>query len=509
MVNALSQCRGWEYSDDSVRVSAARSTATGEWGIRVFTSFREVEGFLSSHQVEAVCLKMADLNGIFRQVTLPVSRVDRALFEEGMGVGMPNWPGYAGIADSDMWVVPDPGSAFLEPMTNGTVLNFICDIYTPDRVRFERDPRFIAEKAEKWSKDILDVDDVLFIPELEFYMLDDVRYSNGQASCSYQIDSVEAMWNSGRDEGPNLGFKIPSREGHFCAPPRDHAFALRSTIMGALEQAGISIKYHHHEDGGAGQMEYELAFAPLKQAADNILKAKYIIRNVAAAHGKTVTFMPKPMYGEPGNGMHVHIYPVRNGKSAFYGGKYAGLNELAYNFIGGLLQHSPSLMAITNASTNSFRRFGRGLSAPICRFFSVGNRSASVRIPKYSISEREERIEYRIPDATCNPYLCLAGIMAAGGEGVKRRVSPEKEGFGPFDVDAHALSEEDIESIPSLPGSFEEALSALRQDNDFLSCDGIFDPAFADDWVKMKLRDEVYPVANRPHPYEFQLYYDR
>ncbi len=475
----------------------------------MFTSFREVEGYLNNHHVEAICLKVADLNGMFRQATLPVSRVDQALFEEGMGIGMPNWPGYARIADSDMWVVPDPGSAFLEPMTDGKVLSFICDIFTPDKERFERDPRFIAEKAEKWAKNILGADDILFIPELEFYVFDDVRYSNRPDSCSYQVDSVEAIWNTGRDESPNLGFKIPAKEGHFCAPPRDHSFALRSTIMGILEQAGVSIKYHHHEDGGAGQMEYELAFAPLKQAADSILKAKYIIRNVAAAHGKTVTFMPKPMFGEPGNGMHVHIYPVSKGRSAFYGEKYGGLNELAYHFIGGLLQHSPSLMAITNASTNSFRRFGRGLSAPLCRFFSVGNRSASVRIPKYSIGEREERVEYRIPDAMCNPYLCLAGMMAAGGDGVKKSVSPEKEGFGPFDVDAHALSDEEAAKIPSLPASFEEALSALRHDSGYLSSDGLFDPMFADDWVKMKLKNEVYPVANRPHPYEFLLYYDR
>ncbi|MCR4399095.1 MAG: glutamine synthetase, partial [Firmicutes bacterium] len=359
-------------------------------------------------------------------------------------------------------------------------------------------------------REVLGASEIRFNPELEVYVFDDVRYQTTSNRSFYEVDSREAIWNTGADERPNLAFKIPPRDGHYGTPPRDRFFRLRQEIVNALEAAGIKVRYHHHEAGGPGQAEIELSFDSLLKSADHIQVAKYMIRNIAVSHGKTATFMPKPLFDEAGSGMHLHVYPLKGSKSLFYGpGGYGCLNSTARQFIAGLLKHTPALMAITNPTTNSYRRFGRGMAAPLSLFFSLGNRSAAVRIPGYARGEEDARIEYRVPDPSCNPYLCLAGVVMAGVDGVKKGLSPEEEGFGPYDVDAYRLSDEELSRMKAIPSSLEDALEALRVDNDFLREGGVFDPDFVGVWVGLKLKNEVFAVSVRPHPYEFYLYYDR
>lgn len=475
----------------------------------MFGSYKEIEEYIQRFNVEAVSLKVCDLNGMMRQVTIPVTRISEALFQDGMGLGMSSYPGYRTIEESDMIIVPDPATGFSEPFGEGKILSFLCNIYSPDGSRFERDPRYIAAKAEAYAKGVLGARDILVNAELEFYVFDSVKFAITSNRSSYEVESCEGIWNTGREENPNLGYKIPRSGGQHCAPPRDHFFHLRHEMVKALEACGVKVKYHHHELGGAGQAEIELPFSPLVEAADHIRIAKYVIKNVARLHGKTVTFMPKPLFDEAGSGMHLHLYPTDGAKSLFYDPSgYAGLNDRALMYIGGLLYHTPALMAITNPSTNSFRRFTRGLAAPYNLFFSLANRSAAIRIPGYAIGPEEERLEYRIPDALSNPYLCLAAVVMAGADGIKSAIRPQEHGFGPYDVNVYTLSEEELAKMKAAPTSLEQALEALAADHDFLAEGGVFDPGFVDFWVEMK-RDEALQVAQRPHPYEFYLYYDR
>lgn len=476
----------------------------------MFATFAELHKYVKAEAVETINLKVSDLNGMIRQVSIPSARINQGLFEEGMGLGMSSYPGYRTVEASDMLAVPDMGAAFWEPWSGGKVLTFLCNIYNPDGSRFERDPRYIAGKAEAYVKEVTGAKEFRFSPELEFYIFDDVRYTVGTNQSFYAVDSVEASWNTGREEKPNLGYKIPRFEGQHYSPPRDHLFAIRQDIVRFLESVGIEVKYHHHEAGGPGQSEIEFNFTSLTKAADNVQIAKYAVKNIVMAHGKSATFMPKPLFDEAGNGMHVHLYPTDGNQSLFYdAGGYAGLNEMAFRFIGGLFEHTPALMAITNPSTNSYRRFSRGLAAPYNLFFSAGNRSAALRIPSYAIGAREERIEYRIPDGISNPYLCLGALAMAGADGIKRGISPQREGYGPFDVNVYTLPEKELAQMKKAPATFEEALEALSRDYSFLTEGGVFDSAFVQTWTDMKWKNEIQQLSMRTHPYEFQLYYDR
>ncbi|HQG04210.1 MAG TPA: type I glutamate--ammonia ligase [Thermoleophilia bacterium] len=461
--------------------------------------------------VEMVNLRVTDLNGLTRQLSFPPSAVDEELLTAGTGAGMSNYPGYRTIEASDMRMVPDLPTAFLDPSTETKTLDILCTIRNADGSEFSRCPRSILRRAVERLSAVAGKGRLMVLPELEFYVFDDVRYASAQDRQTVVIDAEEASWNSDSDEwGPNSGYHLGRAVGQHAAPPRDHLYELRADIVWALGQCGVPVKYHHHELGGPGQVEIEFRFEPALLAGDHMQMAKDVIKSVALSHGKTATFMPKPLHDEAGNGMHFHLYLKEGDRSLFYEeGTYASLSEPALYAIGGLLQHTPAMMAICNPSTNSFRRFAPGLAAPVHLFFGLANRSAALRIPAYGISPTAQRIEYRMADPIGNPYLTLATVIAAMADGIEKRMSPKELGFGPFDVNVYTLPEAEQVAMKQAPTSLQLALEALREDHDFLTATGIVDEAFVDDWVDLKMRNEVGPMAVRPHPYEFALYYDR
>jgi glutamine synthetase len=473
-------------------------------------SLQDLRDFAAEHRVEYICFRVTDLNGYSRQLALPAATVSQGHLDEGLGVGMSSYPGYRNIEASDMRLIPDLSTAYLDPCAEPTTLNLLCNIVHTDGSPFERDPRGILRRAAARLTALPHVSETMVSPELEFYIFDDVRYASGMNSSFFSIDAVEACWNTGSAEQPNLAYKFQRFTGQHASPPRDHLYTTRSAMVSALNASGVPVRYHHHEAGSAGHSEVELSFEPLLASADHLQMAKDIIKDVAVREGRVATFMPKPLFDEGGNGMHVHLYLTDGQRSLFFEeGTYGCLSELALHAVGGLLYHTPAMMAIINPSTNSYRRFGPGLAAPMNLFFSVANRSAALRIPGYSMSAADQRIEYRMPDALGNPYLTLAAIVAAMTDGIKRRISPEEHGFGPYDVNVYSLAKEKQAELPRAPGSLKEALLCLRDDHRFLTEGGVFDEAFVDDWTDLKVSQEILPLAARPHPYEFSLYFDR
>lgn len=475
----------------------------------MFQNPDELLKFIRDNKVEMLDLKVIDLIGRWRHMTYSARHVTEKLFSQGTGISLSPYPGYRSIESGDMKVIPDPTTAFMDPFSEADTLNVICDICTTDGKQYARDPRRIARRAEACIEATGLKARSLWLPEYEFYLFTDVKYGSDVNKAFYKIDSSWASWNSEADERPNLGIKLkPLGNGQVDAP-RDRLANLRSEMVMRLEEAGYPIKYHHHELGGPGQVEIEPYFNTMLRAADGIMVAKYIIMNTAREFGYAATFMPKPLPDAPGNGLHFHQYLEKDGKSLFFDPQgYACLSKAALNYLGGLLKHTPAIMAFTNPGTNSYRRFGVGMAAPMSLFFSDSNRSSALRIPGYSKNETEQRIEYRLPDASSNPYLAMAAQLMAGLEGIRRDIDPTKEGFGPFDFNNYTLSEAERARIPKTPTTLMGTLDALNDDREFLKYGDTFPDEVIDTWIKIKIENEIAPLALRTHPFEYELYFD-
>jgi glutamine synthetase len=475
----------------------------------MFADIKELRQYIQSKKVEMLDFKVIDLTGRWRHMTYSSRTLDERIFEEGTGISISPYPGYRTVEQSDMKIRPDLGSAFVDPFFDVPTLSFLTDILLNDGSSYIRDPRGVARRAEEYLAG-LDLGEARWSPELEFYIFDSVRYGSTEHGAFFNIDSRDGFWQ-GAEGGPmaHQGYYCPKAAAGQCDRPRDHLVNLRSKMVRRLEAVGVPVKYHHHEVGGPGHAEIEIHFQPLVKTADQMMIMKYIIKNTAVEAGLTATFLPKPLAGEAANGTHYHQYLAKNSGSLFYDpAGYAGLNALAMSYIGGLLRAAPALMALTNASTNSYRRFGLGLAAPKYLFFSQGNRSAALRIPAYAVNAREARVEYRVPDATGNPYLTLAGMLMAGLHGVKDAIDPHEHGFGPFDVNVYTLPESEKQKLRVLPRSFIEALDALKADHRFLVEGAVFSEELIESYIRMKYDKEVSQIADRPHPFEYELYYD-
>jgi glutamine synthetase len=474
--------------------------------------YMSVENVLKSieeNNIEWVDFRFVDLSGRAHHISLPASAVDADTFVNGVAFDGSSIQGFRGIEESDMVMIPDPEATYVDPFTAHPTLNVMCDIFTPDGERYERDPRGIAVKAEEFLKESGVGTAAFFAPESEFFIFDDVRYESGTNSSSYFVDSEEASWNTNRKEdGGNLGFKVRTKGGYVPVAPVDTQQDIRSEMCRILEEAGLSIERHHHEVATAGQAEINFRFDTLKKTADNLLVYKYIVHNTARQYGKVATFMPKPLFGDNGSGMHVH-QSIFDGDSPLFYDKagYANLSEMALHYIGGILYHAPALIALTNPSTNSFKRLVPGYEAPVNLVYSKGNRSAAVRIPVAAVTPKGCRIEFRTPDSTANPYLAFSAMLMAGLDGIKRKINPTELGYGPLDKNIYDLSDADKENIRSVPASLEEALDALAADNEFLTAGGVFTKDFIENYINLK-RDEAKAVAIRIHPHEYSLYFD-
>ncbi|MEC4668808.1 MAG: type I glutamate--ammonia ligase [Nitrospirota bacterium] len=467
---------------------------------------REVLDLAKKNKVEIVDLKFTDLPGLWQHFSISTSEFNEELFESGIGFDGSSIRGFQSIDESDMLLFPDPASAFLDPFAQLPTLSLICNVKDPITGQsYSRDPRFVAQKAEKYLKSTGIADISYWGPELEFYILDNVRFDQSYNYGYYYIDSEEGFWNSGNAEKPNLGYKPRYKEGYFPVPPMDHLQDIRSEMLRTMEKVGVRMEIHHHEVGTAGQAEMDMRFTTLTRMADQVLMYKYVTKNVARKHGKTVTMMPKPLFMDNGSGMHVHQSLWKNGKNVFYDKKgYALISDLARHYIGGILKHADALCALVAPTTNSYRRLVPGYEAPINLVYSQRNRSACVRIPMYSKSEKAKRLEFRTPDPSCNPYYAFAGMLMAGLDGIEKKTEPPP----PLDKDLYDLEPEEAAKIKSVAGSLEQVLDALEQDHDFLLKGGVFTKDVVDTWIEYKRKKELDPVRLRPHPYEFVLYFD-
>jgi glutamine synthetase len=456
-------------------------------------------------EIRMVDLRFMDLPGLWQHFTVPAASFTEDAFTEGVGFDGSSIRGWRSIHESDMIVVPDPESAFLDPFFAQPTLTLICDVLDPvTRERYDRDPRNIARRAQNYLVSTGVADTAYFGCEAEFFVFDDIRFDQ-QAQCGYYfIDSAEGRWNSGREEKPNLGYKPRFKEGYFPVPPTDSLSDLRAEMVRLMQEVGLTVEAHHHEVATAGQSEIDMRFDTLTRTADNLMKFKYVVKNTALRYGKTATFMPKPLFGDNGSGMHTHQSLWKEGKPLFPGNGYAGLSPMALHYIGGLLKHARALAALIAPTTNSYKRLVPGFEAPVNLAYSRRNRSAAIRIPLYTESPKAKRLEFRPPDPSCNPYLALAAQLMAGLDGILNRIDPGP----PLDKDLYGLPPEELKEIPTMPGSLEEALSCLEKDHDFLLKGDVFSENFLETWIAYKRHREVEEVALRPHPYEFSLYFD-
>lgn len=467
----------------------------------------DVLRLIRDQEISMVDVRFVDLPGIWQHFTMPAAELDEASFEDGLGFDGSSIRGFQQIQESDMVLFPDPVTAFMDPFTREPTLNLICNVHDPlTKEPYTRDPRYIARKAENFVRSSGVADQAYFGPEAEFYIFDDVRFDQTTHSGYYYVDSVEGAWNTGRVEEPgNLGFKVRYKEGYFPVPPMDHYQDLRTEMVQTLQQCGVRVEIHHHEVGTAGQAEIDLRFDALTRMADKMMMYKYVIKNVARRNGKTVTFMPKPIFMDNGSGMHCHQSLWKGEKNLFYDeGRYAGLSETAVHYIGGLLRHAPSILAFAAPTTNSYRRLVPGYEAPINLIYSQRNRSACVRIPMYSTSPKAKRIEFRPPDPSANPYLAFAAMLMAGLDGIQNRIMPPE----PIDKDLYDLEPEEKAEVRNTPGSLNEVLDALEHDHQYLLRGGVFTQDVIDTWIGYKREREAEQIALRPHPYEFYLYFD-
>ncbi len=472
----------------------------------MFKTPQEFLNYVKENNIQIIDLKFIDTPGIWQHLSMYHNQIDESSFTEGVPFDGSSIRGWKTINESDMTMVLDPTTAWIDPFMAEPTLSVICSINEPRTGEpYSRCPRNIAKKAVDYLVSTGIGDTVFIGPEAEFFIFDDVRFDQTQHSGYYYVDSVEGRWNSGREEaGGNLGYKPRYKEGYFPVPPTDISQDMRTEMLLTMAKCGVPIEKHHHEVATGGQCELGFRFDTLVKAADDLMAYKYVIKNVAKKYGKTVTFMPKPIFQDNGSGMHTHQSIWKDGQPLFAGDKYAGLSQMALYYIGGLLKHAPALLALTNPTTNSYKRLVPGFEAPVNLAYSQGNRSASIRIPLSGSNPKAKRLEFRCPDATCNPYLAFAAMLCAGIDGIKNQIDPGE----PLDVDIYDLSPEELSKVPSTPGSLEGALEALEKDHAFLTESGVFTEDFINTWISYKLDNEVNPMRLRPHPYEFALYYD-
>jgi len=483
-------------------IAASRTAASAR-----LASPKEVVEFAKAQNVQIVDLKFVDLPGTWQHFSLPVTELNEELFSEGVGFDGSSIRGFQAIHESDMLLVPDARSAIMDPVCVVPTLSVTCDVLDPiTRLPYSRDPRYIAQKAERYLAQSGVATISYWGPEAEFFIFDNARYDQNTHSGYYFLDSDEGVWNSGRDQGkPNLGHRPRYKEGYFPVAPADTLQDIRSEIILRLINAGVAVEVHHHEVATAGQCEIDLRYNSLTAMADSMMLYKYVVKNVARAYGKTATFMPKPLFGDNGSGMHVHQSLWKDGTNRFADPKgYAGLSNLARYYIGGLLAHSAALLAICAPTTNSYRRLVPGYEAPVNLVYSKRNRSAAIRIPMYSTNPATKRIEYRPPDPTANPYLAFSALLMAGLDGIEKKLDPGE----PLDVDLYELPPDQARQIKQVPGSLTESLDALERDHAFLLKGDVFTPDVIETWIEMKRKKEVDAVRLRPHPYEFFMYYD-
>jgi glutamine synthetase len=465
---------------------------------------QEVLDFAKKKEVRQLDLRFSDIPGLQHHITYPISELSLDSFENGFGIDGSSIRGWAAINESDMLLIPDASTAFADPFYEIPTLVMIGNVRDPlTRQSYERDPRWIAQKAEVYLQNSGLGDTAYFGAEAEFFIFDNIRFDQNAHSGFYFIDAEEGRWNSGR-EANNLGYRPRYKEGYFPVPPTDHYQGLRSEMVDTMEKCGIVIECHHHEVATAGQCEIDQRFDTLVKSADNMTLYKYIVRNVAHENGKTATFMPKPLFGDNGSGMHTHQSIWKQGQALFAGDGYAGLSQTGLWYIGGLLKHARALSAIIAPTTNSYKRLVPGYEAPVNLAYSRRNRSAACRIPMYSASPKAKRVEFRPPDPSANPYLAFAAMLMAGIDGVLNRIDPGE----PLDKDIYDLSPEEMKSVPSMPASLDEALTCLEQDHGFLIKGDVFSEDLIETYIAYKRKSEADAVRLRPHPYEFALYYD-
>jgi glutamine synthetase len=466
---------------------------------------KEVMDLIKAEGIEIIDLRFMDFPGLWQHFSVPIREFDEDTFEEGLGFDGSSIRGWQAINESDMLVKPVPETAFIDPFCAAKTLVISCNICDPVTGEdYTRDPRNIARKAENYIKSLGIADIAFFGPEAEFFIFDDIRFDQNEHEGYYHIDSVEGRWNTGRIEDPNLGYKPRYKEGYFPVPPTDSMQDLRSEMVLTLEKMGVQTEAQHHEVATGGQAEIDMRFAPLVEMADNLLKYKYVIKNTARKYNKTVTFMPKPLFNDNGTGMHVHVSLWKDDQNLFSGDGYAGLSEMAMYAIGGILKHTPSLLAFTSPTTNSYKRLVPGYEAPVNLAYSRRNRSAAVRIPMYSTSANSKRIEFRCPDPSCNPYLAFSAMLMALLDGIQNKIDPGD----PLDKDIYDLPPEELAKVPQTPGSLREALNALETDHDYLLKGDVFTSDVIETWISYKIENEVQAIELRPHPWEFALYYD-
>ncbi|MCP4631392.1 MAG: type I glutamate--ammonia ligase [candidate division Zixibacteria bacterium] len=474
-----------------------------------FKTEEDVLKYAKDKDITTVDLKFPDLIGRIHHVTIPAVQLQDTL-EHGIPFDGSSVPGFKSVESGDMALFPDIGTAKIDPFWEENTISFLCKILEPGSDEpFSRDPRYIVRKALSYMKSAGIADLSLWGPEFEFYIFDSVLYQNDINSSGYIIDSEEAAWNTYKEGPDNLGNKIPHGGGYHAAPPLDHFYNLRTEMASIMAASGIDIRYHHHEAGGPGQSEIEVLLSPLEKMADDAMWIKYIIKMTARKNNKTVTFMPKPLYDEAGSGMHFHQMLFKDGKPLFYEkGNYADLSKLALYYIGGILKHGRALLALTNPSTNSYKRLIPGFEAPVNLFFSLANRSAAIRIPKDAITPEKKRIEFRPSDATCNMYLAMTAQLMAGLDGIINKIDPVEEGYGPYDENVFNWNEQQRSKLQYLPFSLLEALECLKKDHEFLLKGDVFTTDLIEKWIDYKTYQEYYNVRNRPHPMEIKLYYD-
>jgi glutamine synthetase len=466
---------------------------------------KEVLDMAKENGAVVVDLRFMDFPGLWQHFTVPIGELEESSFEDGFGFDGSSIRGWQPIHASDMLVVPDAATAKMDPFYEAPTLVLICNIVDPvTREAYTRDPRNIAQKADAYLKSSGIGDVAYFGPEAEFFIFDDIRFESTRFSSFYEIDSIEGNWNTGRDEGPNLGYKPRHKEGYFPVPPMDKFQDLRTEMLLTLENLGIEIEAQHHEVATAGQAEIDMRFKPLLQMADQLMWFKYVLKNVAYRHNHTVTFMPKPLFEDNGTGMHTHISIWKENQPLFAGDKYAGISQEALYGIGGILKHCRALTAFTNPTTNSYKRLVPGFEAPVNLAYSSRNRSAAVRLPMYSTSPKAKRIEFRTPDPSCNGYLAFSAMLMAVIDGIQNKIDPGD----PLDKDIYNLPPEELAEIPSAPGSLDEAIEALKADQEFLLKGDVFTQDAIDMWIEYKTENEINDIKLRPHPHEFYLYYD-
>ena len=466
---------------------------------------KEVLAYAEENGAVMVDLKFMDFPGTWQHFSIPMRQLKEKSFDEGLGFDGSSIRGWQPINASDMLVIPDPTTAVMDPIMEHPTLSLVCDIADPITMEgYTRDPRHIAKKAEAYVKSSGIGDTIYFGPEAEFFVFDDVRFEQNANGGFYEVDSIEGRWNTGRDEGPNLGHKPHFKGGYFPVPPADSLQDLRTAMCLEMEKVGLTVEAQHHEVATGGQCEIDILYGPLTKMADSLMWFKYIVKNVARRYGRSATFMPKPIHGDNGSGMHSHQSIWKEGKPLFAGDGYAGMSDIAMWYIGGVLKHARALCAFTNPTANSYRRLVPGFEAPVNLAYSSRNRSASIRLPMISHSPNSKRVEVRFPDASCNPYLAFSAMVMAGLDGIERKIDP-----GPaMEKDIYGLSAEELKDIPSTPGSLEEALNELEADHDFLLKGDVFTPDVIDMWLSYKRSEEVDPIRTYPTPMEFAMYYD-